>query len=295
MGENMKIIRLDRDSPDFPVSLLEIPRAPKGLYCVGDISLLSGRCAAVVGSRRHTIYGKQVAMMIGRMLAENGITVVSGMAKGIDSFAHQGALMPENGKTIAVLGTAIGKAYPASNQKLMDEIEKRGLVISEYPPDFPGSSYGFPARNRIISGLSQVTIVVEAGLNSGSLITAQIAGEQGRTVYAVPGNINSQFSIGTNLLIRDGASPLVVIEDVVREMGVEPSGIVGTDDESLESSMGEDEVAIYRLVRGEQGLTPDQIGSRSGLPVSKVNGILTVLEIKGAITTSSGRIFLGHI
>lgn len=291
----MEITRLDRESPLFPAVLREIPRAPKHLYCIGDVSLLSGTCAAVVGSRRHTIYGKQVAVMIGRMLAENGITVVSGMAKGIDSYAHKGALMPENGKTIAVLGTAIGKAYPASNQKLMEEIEKRGLVISEYPPDFPGSSYGFPARNRIISGLSQVTIVVEAGLNSGSLITAQLAGEQGRTVYAVPGNINRQFSIGTNLLIRDGASPLVVIEDVIREMGVRPADISGRDDEGIENSMGEDEIAIYRLIRGEQGLTPDQIGSLAGLPVPKVNGILTVLEIKGAITTSSGRIFLGHI
>ena len=291
-----EIIRITMESDEYPDSLREIQGSPRELYCIGDISLLKTPCAAIVGSRRYTIYGRQTALMIGKMLAGRGITVVSGMAKGIDSFAHQGALSKQEGKTIAVLGTAIGKPYPASNAALMEEIEEKGLVISEYPPDFPGSQYGFPARNRIISGLSKSVIVVEAGLKSGSLITAQIAGDQGKTVFAVPGNINSQFSIGTNLLIRDGAYPLVVVDDVIREMGVQSlnRGTFGEDQEGFPVEMDDDEKKLYSEIRQEQGLSPDALSEKVELPISKINGILTVMEIKGAIMMCSGRIFLNH-
>lgn len=291
-----KIIRITMESDEYPDSLREIQGSPRELYCIGDISLLKTPCAAIVGSRRYTIYGRQTALMIGKMLAGRGITVVSGMAKGIDSFAHQGALSKQEGKTIAVLGTAIGKPYPASNAALMEEMEEKGLVISEYPPDFPGSQYGFPARNRIISGLSKSVIVVEAGLKSGSLITAQIAGDQGKTVFAVPGNINSQFSIGTNLLIRDGAYPLVVVDDVIREMGVQSMnrGTFGEDEEGFPVEMDDDEKKLYSEIRQEQGISPDALSEKVELPISKINGILTVMEIKGAIMMCSGRIFLNH-
>lgn len=291
-----EIIRITMESDEYPDSLREIQGSPRELYCIGDISLLKTPCAAIVGSRRYTIYGRQTALMIGKMLAGRGITVVSGMAKGIDSFAHQGALSKQEGKTIAVLGTAIGKPYPASNAALMEEIEEKGLVISEYPPDFPGSQYGFPARNRIISGLSKSVIVVEAGLKSGSLITAQIAGDQGKTVFAVPGNINSQFSIGTNLLIRDGAYPLVVVDDVIREMGVQSLniGTFGEDEEGFPVEMDDDEKKLYSEIRQEQGISPDALSEKVELPISKINGILTVMEIKGAIMMCSGRIFLNH-
>lgn len=291
-----EIIRITMESDAYPDSLREIQGSPRELYCIGDISLLKTPCAAIVGSRRYTIYGRQTALMIGKMLAGRGITVVSGMAKGIDSFAHQGALSKHEGKTIAVLGTAIGKPYPASNAALMEEIEEKGLVISEYPPDFPGSQYGFPARNRIISGLSKSVIVVEAGLKSGSLITAQIAGDQGKTVFAVPGNINSQFSIGTNLLIRDGAYPLVVVDDVIREMGVQSlnRGTFGEDEEGFPVEMDDDEKKLYSEIRQEQGISPDALSEKVELPISKINGILTVMEIKGAIMMCSGRIFLNH-
>lgn len=291
-----EIIRITMESDEYPDSLREIQGSPRELYCIGDISLLKTPCAAIVGSRRYTIYGRQTALMIGKMLAGRGITVVSGMAKGIDSFAHQGALSKQEGKTIAVLGTAIGKPYPASNTALMEEIEEKGLVISEYPPDFPGSQYGFPARNRIISGLSKSVIVVEAGLKSGSLITAQIAGDQGKTVFAVPGNINSQFSIGTNLLIRDGAYPLVVVDDVIREMGVQSlnRGTFGEDQEGFPVEMDDDEKKLYSEIRQEQGISPDALSEKVELPISKINGILTVMEIKGAIMMCSGRIFLNH-
>lgn len=291
-----KIIRITMESDEYPDSLREIQGSPRELYCIGDISLLKTPCAAIVGSRRYKIYGRQTALMIGKMLAGRGITVVSGMAKGIDSFAHQGALSKQEGKTIAVLGTAIGKPYPASNAALMEEIEEKGLVISEYPPDFPGSQYGFPARNRIISGLSKSVIVVEAGLKSGSLITAQIAGDQGKTVFAVPGNINSQFSIGTNLLIRDGAYPLVVVDDVIREMGVQSlnRGTFGEDEKGFPVEMDDDEKKLYSEIRQEQGISPDALSEKVELPISKINGILTVMEIKGAIMMCSGRIFLNH-
>ena len=291
-----EIIRITMESDEYPDSLREIQGSPRELYCIGDISLLKTPCAAIVGSRRYTIYGRQTALMIGKMLAGRGITVVSGMAKGIDSFAHQGALSKQEGKAIAVLGTAIGKPYPASNAALMEEIEEKGLVISEYPPDFPGSQYGFPARNRIISGLSKSVIVVEAGLKSGSLITAQIAGDQGKTVFAVPGNINSQFSIGTNLLIRDGAYPLVVVDDVIREMGVQSlnRGTFGEDQEGFPVEMDDDEKKLYSEIRQEQGISPDALSEKVELPISKINGILTVMEIKGAIMMCSGRIFLNH-
>lgn len=291
-----EIIRITMESDEYPDSLREIQGSPRELYCIGDISLLKTPCAAIIGSRRYTIYGRQTALMIGKMLAGRGITVVSGMAKGIDSFAHQGALSKQEGKTIAVLGTAIGKPYPASNAALMEEIEEKGLVISEYPPDFPGSQYGFPARNRIISGLSKSVIVVEAGLKSGSLITAQIAGDQGKTVFAVPGNINSQFSIGTNLLIRDGAYPLVVVDDVIREMGVQSMnrGTFGEDEEGFPVEMDDDEKKLYSEIRQEQGISPDALSEKVELPISKINGILTVMEIKGAIMMCSGRIFLNH-
>ncbi len=288
-----EIIMITMESDEYPDSLREIQGSPRELYCIGDISLLKTPCAAIVGSRRYTIYGRQTALMIGKMLAGRGITVVSGMAKGIDSFAHQGALSKQEGKTIAVLCTAIGKPYPASNAALMKEIEEKGLVISEYPPDFPGSQYGFPARNRIISGLSKSVIVVEAGLKSGSLITAQIAGDQGKTVFAVPGNINSQFSIGTNLLIRDGAYPLVVVDDVIREMGVQSlnRGTFGEDEEGFPVEMDDDEKKLYSEIRQEQGISPDALSEKVELPISKINGILTVMEIKGAIMMCSGRIF----
>ena len=266
-----EIIRITMESDEYPDSLREIQGSPRELYCIGDISLLKTPCAAIVGSRRYTIYGRQTALMIGKMLAGRGITVVSGMAKGIDSFAHQGALSKQEGKTIAVLGTAIGKPYPASNAALMEEIEEKGLVISEYPPDFPGSQYGFPARNRIISGLSKSVIVVEAGLKSGSLITAQIAGDQGKTVFAVPGNINSQFSIGTNLLIRDGAYPLVVVDDVIREMGVQSlnRGTFGEDQEGFPVEMDDDEKKLYSEIRQEQGISPDALSEKWNCPFQK--------------------------
>lgn len=282
-----KIERIDRDSREFPDKLRDIPNPPQQLYCAGNLDLLNTTSIGVVGSRKFTIYGKQVAMMIGKKLAQAGIPVVSGLAYGIDGFAHQGVL-EGGGKAICVLGSGLKLMSPERNRKLMfDLLDAGGLVLSEYEPEMPAEPWTFPARNRIISGLSKAVVVVEANYNSGALITAQHAIEQGRTVYAVPGNINSQFSLGSNLLIRDGAMPLIVVDDVIREIG----GDITLSSQELES-LGEDEMAIINIVRKYNGVTPDKVAEALNLMVGQVNSIVTVLEIKGVVEVYCGKIHL---
>jgi len=282
-----KIVKIDMESSEFPYHLKMIKNPPEQLYCLGDISLLQEKCVAVVGSRKYTVYGKNVAHLVGKKLAESGLTVVSGLAIGIDGFAHQG-MLEAGGKGIAVLGSGINKMTPYRNKGLMQELlDAGGLVVSEYPPDEASTRYTFPQRNRIISGLSEAVVIVEANFNSGALITAQFANEQGRTVYAVPGNINSQFSLGSNLLIRDGATPLVVIDDIIRDTG----GSINNRNRK-ENSLGEDEKMIIEVVKTHSGISVDELASSLGIATSKVNSIVTILEIKGEVETYSGKIHL---
>ena len=277
---------IDIKSERFPQRLREISDPPGQLYCLGDTSLLNSRSVAVVGSRKNTVYGKNVALMIGKRLAECGIPVVSGLALGVDAFSHEGALNAE-GKIIGVLGSGIDMMSPERNKRLMERgLEMGGLIISEYPPGMPASKYTFPKRNRIISGLSESVIIVEAGLNSGSLITARHAANQGKTVYAVPGNINSKSSIGCNLLVRDGAIPLIVIDDVVRDLGIE---INPADDEIYE--LDEDEKTVFDSVRSRSGATIDEICADTMILPSRVNSLITVMEIKGLVESYAGRIY----
>ncbi|MCF0143947.1 MAG: DNA-protecting protein DprA, partial [Firmicutes bacterium] len=194
----------------YPAVLTEIKNPPKELYYTGDLKILDETCAAVVGSRTTTAYGRNTANAIGRKLAGHGVTVVSGMAMGIDTCAHEGAL-DANGSTVAVLGCGIDICYPPENKSLKAEIERKGLVLSEYPPGTPADRYNFPNRNRIISGLSAITVVVQARNRSGAMITAECAAEQGREVLAVPGNIDSQYNLGNNKLIKEGAMPVISI------------------------------------------------------------------------------------
>ena len=208
---NIRIIK--KEDKAYPELLRNIKDPPKELYCIGDIRLLAGKKLAVVGSRKCSEYGRTTAMRIGETAARNNVTVVSGMAKGIDRFAHLGALKA-GGKTIAVLGCGVNICYPKENRELYERIASQGLLISELPPDTPPAPYTFPQRNRIISGLSEAVTVVEAGTGSGALITAESAASQGRDVFAVPGNINSQYSLGTNKLLTDGATPIAVIDDI---------------------------------------------------------------------------------
>lgn len=281
---SMKIIDIDSDL--FPQKLKEIPRPPKKLYCAGDISLLSKKSIAIVGSRKFTMYGKMVSSMLGKQIATANIPVVSGMALGIDSFAHLGCI-EASGSPIAVLGTGLDIIYPSRNKFLYSEIANKGLLVSEYPLGTRGARYTFPERNRIISGLSESVVVVEAGLKSGSLITAELANEQGRTVYAVPGNINSQFSIGTNQLIRDGAIPLICIGDLLKEFNVETAYC----DNSVGQLEGY-EMAVYDAIAKNEGCYIDYLAHTLNINTGKLGAILTLLEIKGFVQTCGGKLFL---
>ena len=282
-----KIEKIDYESNEYPDKLREIPNPPTQLYCSGNLDLLKQTSVGVVGSRKFTMYGKQVALMVGKRLAQAGIPVVSGLAYGIDGFAHQGVL-ESGGKAICVLGSGLKMMSPTRNRQLMfDLLDSGGLVLSEYEPEMPGEPWTFPERNRIISGLSKALVVVEANYNSGALITAQHANEQGRTVYAVPGNINSQFSLGSNLLIRDGAIPLIVVDDVIRDVG----GSAPISQSDIED-LGDDEIAIINIVKKYNGITPDKLAIELGMMVGQVNSIVTVLEIKGVVDVFCGKIHL---
>lgn len=282
-------VRIDIDSVEYPARLREIPDPPEQLYCTGNTALLNERSVGVVGARKNTVYGKNVAVMIGRRLAESGLTVTSGLALGIDGYSHEGALEAD-GKVIGVLGSGIDHMTPQRNRSLMKRgLENGGLVVSEYPPGTEGFKSNFPARNRIISGLSEALVVVEAGLDSGSLITAKFASDQGRTVYAVPGNINSQTSIGCNLLIRDGAVPLIIIDDMIRDIGAMPKK---TD--AANSDLDEDERLVFDAVRQMSGTTMEEIISITGLSPGLANSLVTIMEIKGVVESYAGRIYLSR-
>ncbi len=269
----------------YPPLLGQSIYPPKKLYFYGDISIVSGRCVSVVGSRKTTGYGRWAAERTGRKLAEHGITVVSGMAAGIDSCSHKGALAA-SGKTVAVLGCGIDICYPASNKELKEAIGKNGLLLSEYPPGYPAAPYTFPMRNRIISGISEATVVISAGVRSGALITAELASEQGRDVYVVPGDINNIHNLGSNKLLRDGAIPLAVIDDLLDDLGVERK-----ESKEIMASLGKDEKKIFAVIE-EGESTVDMICRRLKASPSQVNGIITVLEMKGVINTAMGKVFV---
>lgn len=281
----MKEIYIDDSA--YPELLRHIADPPAVLYAVGDTGLLSAKCVAVVGARKASPYGKWVSYNIGRRLAEYGIVTVSGMAFGCDSEAHRGAL-EAGGGTVAVMGCGADICYPASNAALRRKIAEKGLILSEYPPGTPPRPYTFPRRNRIISGISEAVAVAEAGLASGSLITAACAAEQGRTLFAVPGNISASGSIGCNKLIQDGAVPVAFIEDIITGIGVPLSA--DREDETVR--LGKDEKIIYDILKNSGEVTSDFLSKRLNRSVSEVNALVSVMEIKGFLTTSAGKIFI---
>ncbi len=219
MMEEKGIIYLDYQNKKYPDSLKNIYNSPPGLFIRGNPELLSRPMLAMVGARRPTSYGLSVARKFGREISEAGVVVVSGLARGIDAAAHEGALAG-GGSTLAVLGCGVDVFYPRENKNLMEKIIREGAVISEFPPASEPQSWHFPVRNRLISGLSRAVLVVEASARSGSLITADLALEQGRDVMAVPGNINSALSLGTNNLIRQGATIVTSVDEVLEELGI---------------------------------------------------------------------------
>lgn len=213
-----KIKKITLDNENYPTLLKQIYDPPKVLYVKGNTDILNNISVAIVGCRDSTKYGNKATQYFAYNLSKNNINIISGLAKGIDSFAHIGALQAK-GKTIAVLGCGLDIVYPKENEDLFKEIIKQGgAIISEYPIGTKPKKNNFPARNRIISGLSRAIIVVEAREKSGALITADFAMEQGRNVFSVPGNINSITSVGTNQLIKDGAIPVCNYQDVLNNL-----------------------------------------------------------------------------
>lgn len=277
------IKKLDITDSRYPEMLKLIKDPPASLYYSGNIELMSNKCISVVGARKATEYGLETAEKLGRKIGEAGLTVVSGMADGADTAAHIGAVNTTGG-TIAVLGCGIDMETGEKRRRVLDRIRSSGLVISEYPNGYPASKYTFPRRNRIISGISVATVVVEAGFNSGSLITAELAAEQGRCVYAVPGNINSGLSLGTNKLIKDGAVPVVSINDILIDAGVY------NNEETRK--LGRDEKLIYDILSENGEMRLDQLCAAAGKRKSIVSSIVTILEIKGLVFTSFGKIFI---
>ena len=285
----MKMDCIDRITPgmvQYPAILKEIKNYPAELFYKGNIDILKRRCVSIVGSRGTTSYGRNTAVKIAGNAAEAGLAVVSGMARGIDTCAHRGAL-DAGGDTVAVLGCGVDICYPAENKKLKECIERDGLVISEYPPGTGPQKYHFPRRNRIISGLSELTVVVQAGNSSGALITAELAAEQGRDVCAVPGNIDSQYNMGNNKLIKDGALPVINVRDVLELMGVDTA-----DRSTAERVLSDTEMKIYSILEKHGELTVDEICRALSKPPSYVSGIVTVMEMKGVVFSAAGKIFI---
>jgi DNA processing protein len=281
-AESSKLARLGvalvtLDDPSYPERLRQIYGPPIVLFVRGELRPTDDLAIAIVGTRRASPYGRQAAERISTDLVTGGATIVSGLARGIDTCAHRAAL-DAGGRTIAVLGCGVDVNYPAENARLSGEIVERGAIVSEYPLGTPPDAANFPARNRIVSGLTRGTVVVEAGETSGALITARFAADQGREVFAVPGGIFSPQSRGTNRLIQEGAKLLTSGRDVLDELHLET---VGRQLE-LRDLLPADEVerAILRLL-GPEPRHVDDITRASDLSAAQVGATLTMLEIKG--------------
>ncbi len=269
---------------DYPYGLTLTHDPPVVLYGRGNLSLFHEQSVAIVGARKHTDYGRRVGAQVTRDLIECGIIPVSGLALGIDSVCHK-TCVEENHPTIAVLGNGIDQCHPKSNAHIWNQIIKNGLVLSEYPPGTPARPTHFPLRNRIIAGLSKAIIVIEAQERSGSLITARLGAEMGREVFAVPGNIDSIYSKGTNRLIRDGANPYLEIEDVLE---IIPDLKENKINKKLEQSQDLSEVELQVLHGIQEGFNQlDKLAIKLSMDTSLLLSTLTILEIKGYITNTS--------
>ena len=286
--EKSGIKAVSLDDPLYPEMLKEIYDAPAVFYVKGDIQPEDKYSIAIVGSRKLTHYGRSVAENLSEDLASMGLTIVSGLARGVDSLSHKGALKA-GGRTIAVLGSGIDVPYPPENKTLMDNIAGSGCVISEFPLGTPPDKENFPKRNRLVSGLSLGVLVVEAAADSGALITARYALEQGREVFAVPGNITSGNSEGTNDLIKNGAVLVQKATDIIEELAPVLKGFIRLKDK-VKIEVSDEEKALCNLLSGEPKQI-DMISRESGLPVSTVLTILLGLELKGAVKQITGKRF----
>lgn len=286
--EKLKIKLITGKDLSYPDNLSSIFHPPFLLYLRGDLKKEDEIAVAIVGTRRATNYGKIAARKIARELAKERITVVSGMARGIDTCAHEGAL-EEGGRTIAILGCGVDIVYPRENKSLMEQIIKQGAVISEFSLGTKPFAGNFPRRNRIISGLSRGVVVVEAPLKSGALITADFALEQGREVFSVPGVITNPYSKGTNKLIKEGAKVVESVYDILEELGI--SSLKNERKFHVDYQLSFGEKAIFDHLT----LNPshiDDIIEKSGFPVAKVADILMKLQLKKMVRELPGKLFL---
>lgn len=273
----MKVNKLTLTSTDYPETLREIASAPKELYILGNLSLLLNKPRiAVVGSRKVTVYGRQVTQQLAGEAARRGIVIVSGLALGVDGLAHQAAL-ENGGKTIAVLPSGLDKIYPATHHQLAKRIlEKGGVLITEYPSGTEPFKTNFIARNRIVSGISDGVLITEAAEKSGTLHTANFALEQGRTVMAVPGNINSPLSQGTNNLIKAGATAVTDVRDIFYALNLPYGTELATD---IIGANQEETIILELLTAGVTEMA--ELLKRSDLEPAIFNQTLTMLEING--------------
>ncbi|WP_196591817.1 DNA-processing protein DprA [Pectinatus frisingensis] len=265
---------------DYPKLLTNIYNPPAVLFCRGNS--ITDKCLAVVGARKFSVYGKSIAYTIAADLAKQGYAVVSGAAHGIDTFAHCGALT--KGQTIAVLGCGVDMVYPRENKRLLDEIAEKGTIISEYAPKTQPLAAFFPARNRIISGLSIGTVVIEAAERSGSLITAEMALSEGRDVFAVPGSIYSEQSRGCNHLIQQGAKLITCAQDIYEEYDAVRNVAVSKEQTP---SMTDGEAKIYNLLSYDQAISIDEIIYKLRANVTNISFVLLQMKLKKIIDEAS--------
>lgn len=277
---------IGRSDPAYPPRLRAIHDPPAGLFVRGSapLALLERPSVGIVGARACSSYGAGVAASLARDLAAAGVVVVSGLARGVDAAAHRGAL--EVGLTVAVLGCGVDRDYPRAHAQLASRVVEDGLILSEYAPGVEPATWRFPARNRIVAGLTAATIVVEARERSGALITADFALDEGREVFAVPGEITSHLSIGTNALLRLGAIPVTCAGDVLEVLGIDPD-TRGSED--APSGPAEPRLAAIHAAVVDAPTTVDELVRRTGLPASEVASALTELELLGLISQSGGR------
>jgi DNA processing protein len=276
VNKRVKLILFEEK--EYPILLKEIPDSPLGIYQKGN-QLEERPKIAVVGTRKYSNYGKAVANKIVKELVNSNIEIVSGLAFGIDTISHKTAI-ENKGKTIAVLGSGFNHIFPAINQNLSEEISEKGTLISEYPIDTPPLKHQFPARNRIVSGLSLSVLVIEAPLKSGSLITARIALDQNRDVFAIPNQIFSINSEGTNELIKQGAKLVSNIEDILEELNLP----IIKENKEKENLTKEEEIIFKIIKESEEPISVDDIILKSELDISLVNQIITFLELKNLIS-----------
>lgn len=283
---------------EYPESLRQIEDSPIILYVNGSFAEDDRYGIAMVGSRRMTEYGKRIAEKIASELVLLGFTIVSGMARGIDTISHKTALKA-GGRSIAVLGCGLDRPYPPENIKLFEALTQSGCVVSEFPPGTPPSKENFPKRNRLISGFSVGVLVIEATMTSGSLITANHALEQGKEVFAIPGSITSRNSEGTNALIKKGAKLVQRVEDIIEELSPLLKGLIGQSKDSYERNslatpkgveINDAEKAICNIL-GSEPKHIDEIAREAKTPPARLSGLLLGLEIKGIVKQTEGKRF----